>query len=236
MKQNESIRSGGIGRKQLAWNSNKDISEQTILEDIINTEISSYVANTHATLEQTTGFAESAAYSAATAAQNEVSNFCFETTGIAETWFIGSANVNWSPSATVSNPYVFYDTRTQQFVLRKAGWYYINVFLFTSATNGAYDWWISLQTDPTGPPGFNERIPTYIDYNNVSKHCHLNGGILYNAPTQGIGGQGERRILFRLGTTHAGSQTLTSANTIANLQIIYLGALPMSQRALTPIV
>jgi hypothetical protein len=234
MRFNELVRPAGIGRKQVAFDTSNVPSVLTQAETDVN--------NLEQTAQQTdaitsvTGFAESAAYSAATATQNEVRNFCYETTGIADTWFIGSVNINWRQSATVSNPFVFYDTRTQEFVLRKAGWYYINVFLYTTATNGAYDWWVSLQTNPSGPPGFNERAPTYIDYNHVSKYCHLNGGILYNSPTQGIGGQGERRILFRLGTTHAGSQTLTSANTIANLQIIYLGALPMSERALTPIV
>ena len=233
MKFNEPVRPAGIGRKQVAFNTVNIPNGLSQAEtDIIDIEQKADIAEA---ISNTTGFAESAAYSAATAAQNEVSNFCFETTGIADTWFIGSVNVNWSPSATVFNPYVFYDTRTQEFVLRKAGWYYINVFLFSSATNGAYDWWISLQTNTNNGAGFNERIPTYIDYNNVPKHCHLNGGILYNVPMQNNGVQGERRVLFRLGTTHTGSQTLTNTNTFANLQIIYLGALPMSERALIPI-
>jgi len=235
MRFNELVRPAGIGRKQVAFDTSNVPSVLTQAETDVN--------NLEQTAQQTdaitsvTGFAESAAYSAATATQNEVRNFCYETTGIADTWFIGSVNINWSPSgATVNNPYVFYDTRTQEFVLRKSGWYYINVFLFTTATNGAYDWWVSLQTTTNNGAGFNERIPTYIDYNHVSKYCHLNGGILYNVPMQNNGVQGERRILFRLGTSHTGSQTLTSANTKANLQIVYLGALPMSERALTPIV
>jgi hypothetical protein len=180
-----------------------------------------------------TGFAESAAYSAATATQNAVRNFPFEITGVREFWFIGSANIQWNfNNYTILNPYVSYDERLQEFTLRKPGWYYIKCMIFTTATNGNYDWWVKLITPITLAPALSERYPLYMDYTNAYKHCHLNGSALLNVPTQNEQWpQGERKFSVQIGTSHTGSQTITPLNTQANLQIIYLGALPMSERA-----
>jgi hypothetical protein len=231
MKRNELVRPAGIGRKQVAFSTSVTPSPLSQAVDDLNTL--ELTAQSLDTVTGVTGFAESAAYSAATATQNAVQNFPFEVTGIREFWFVGSANIQWNFNTyTIVNPYIFYDPRLQEFTLRKPGWYYIKCMLFTTATNANVDWWVSLITPTALTAGLSERHAQYMDYTNAYKHCHLNGSALLNVPTQnGQWPQGERKFSLQLGTTHAGSQTLTTANTKANLQIIYLGALPISERA-----
>lgn len=146
MKQNESIRSGGIGRKQLAWNSNKDISEQTIIQDSMNTEVSASATNTHATLVETMKLARVAAYSAASSAvvqgYNEVwgikrvQNWDHSIVAITDS---GTSFVHWDADPrdegfNIVSSLAYVDSEDPTIIrVRKKGWYLVNVWFRQTA-------------------------------------------------------------------------------------------------------
>lgn len=233
MKYNELVRPSGIGRKQVAFATSVVPSELSAAESLLNNQ------------EQTTpyidaavsvgAFGEAAAYSAATAAQNEVANFCFQSDRVVDFAFVtGPARFQFGRSI-VTNPYITYDPRTQLFSCRKPGWYFVTFFVYFTGINANVDWSCALTPETTAiQSGVDEVHATTMDFNNVSKHCHLTGTGLFNVPAQINGdlSQGERRFSITISTTHTGLNTFTNSNTKVDLKIIYLGALPMSQRAL----
>lgn len=233
MKYNELVRPSGIGRKQVAFATSVVPSELSAAESLLNTQ--EQTAPYIDAAVSVGAFGEAAAYSAATAAQNEVANFCFQSDRVTDFAFVtGPARFQFGRSI-VTNPYITYDTRTQLFSCRKPGWYLVTFFVYFTGINANVDWSCALTPETTAiQSGVDEIHATTMDFNNVSKHCHLTGTGLFNVPAQINGdlSQGERRFSITISTTHAGLNTFTNANTKVDLKIIYLGALPMSQRAL----
>lgn len=237
MKYNELIRPAGVGRKQLAFNTSVVPSVLTAAETALDEaeNVTPYID----TAVSVSGLTEAAAYSAATAAQNEVANFCFQSDRVTDFAFVtGPARFQFGRSI-VTNPYITYDPRTQYFSCRKPGFYFVTFFVYFTGINANVDWYCALTPETTAINATQSEIhATTMDYNNVSKHCHLTGTALFNVPAQIDGdlSQGERRFGITIGTTHAGLNVFTNSNTKVDLKIIYLGALPMSQRALTTAV
>lgn len=238
MKFNELIKPAGIGRKQLAFNTgnipNPLFAAETALNDAENT--TPYID----AAVSVSGLSEAAAYSAATATQNAVENFVYEADQI--------TNFSWIPTSgnpeiripfarpTIKSPYITYDARLNRFSLRKPGWYLINTWFFFDGANGNYDWWLSFAPENINiiPGGVYETYPRYMDYHNVYKHPSLKGSAIFNVPAQidGSLSQGERSFGINLGTTFGGAKTHTNTNTKIGIQIIYLGALTMSERVI----
>lgn len=233
MKYNELVRPSGIGRKQVAFATSVVPSELSAAESLLNNQ--EQTAPYIDAAVSVGAFGEAAAYSAATAAQNEVANFCFQSDRVTDFAFVtGPARFQFGRSI-VTNPYITYDPRTQLFSARKPGWYFVTFFVYFTGINANVDWSCALTPETTAiQSGVDEVHATTMDFNNVSKHCHLTGTGLFNVPAQINGdlSQGERRFSITISTTHAGLNTFTNSNTKVDLKIIYLGALPMSQRAL----
>lgn len=233
MKYNELVRPSGIGRKQVAFATSVVPSELSAAESLLNTQ--EQTAPYIDAAVSVGAFGEAAAYSAATAAQNEVANFCFQSDRVTDFAFVtGPARFQFGRSI-VTNPYITYDPRTQLFSCRKPGWYFITFFVYFTGINANVDWSCALTPEITAIQSNLEEVhATTMDFNNVSKHCHLTGTGLFNVPAQinADWSQGERRFSITISTTHTGLNTFTNLNTKVDLKIIYLGALPMSQRAI----
>lgn len=230
MRYNELIRPGGIGRKQVAFNTSVTPSELSAAEDVINNQTDT--ATIDDTIVGMSAIGEVAAYSAATATQNEVQNFCYELDSLKDFAFVGAAVPFQFDREIIKNPFISYDPRSQFFTLRKPGWYWVKMFVHFTGINGNYDWWLSLYPETANLSAtVGELFPEYMAFNNVYKHCNLNGTALINIPQQIDGGVDARnRFGIKIGTTHTGLNTFTTANTKVGLQIIYLGALPISTR------
>lgn len=231
MKYNELIRPAGVGRKQIAFSTNNIPSPlfeaETALNDAENT--TPYID----AAVSVSGLSEAAAYSAATATQKAVENFVFEMDTLTDFAFVGAPARFQFGRQIITNPYITYDPRTQFFTCRKPGFYLVKMFVNYTGVNGNHDWYISMVPE-SNQVSFNtfEMVASYMDFHNVYKHCQLNGTAIFNVPTQvNRGFQGERRFSINIGTSHTGLNVLTNANTKLDLQIIYLGALTMSERA-----
>lgn len=233
MKYNEFIRPAGIGRKQVAFNTDYTPSPLFEAEKALND-----AENTNPYIDaavSVSGLSEAAAYSAATAAQKEVENFCFQSDSVTEFAFVGGPARFQFGRVIVSNPYITYDPRTQFITCRKPGWYFVTFFVYFTGVNANVDWSCALTPETTAIRFNLEEVhATTMDFNNVSKHCHLTGTGLFNVPAQinADWSQGERRFAITLTTTHMGLNTFTNLNTKVDFKVIYLGALPMSQRAI----
>jgi hypothetical protein len=237
MKYNELIRPAGVGRKQVAFQTSTVPSVLSAAETLLNEEQTN-VPNIN-TAVSIGAFSESAAYSAATAAQNEVSNFCFQSDRVTDFAFVGGPARFQFGRSIVTNPLITYDPRSQFFSCRKPGWYFVTFFVYFTGINANVDWSCALTPETTAiGSGVDEIHATTMDFNNVAKHCHLSGSALFNVPAQIDGdlSQGERRFAISITTTHTGLNVFTNSNTKVDCKIIYLGALPMSQRALTSAV
>lgn len=232
MKFNELVRPAGIGRKQVAFSTSNVPSPLFEAETALNN-----AENENPYIDaavSVSALSEAAAYSAATASQNDVQNFCFQMDTVTEFAFVGNARFQFGRQ-TVSNPYITYDPRTQFFSCRKPGWYFVTFFVYFNGINANVDWGCALVPESTAiSSATNEIYPQTMDYDNVSKHCHLTGSALFNVPSQVDGefSQGERRFGININTTHTGLNVFSNANTKLDFKIIYLGALPISQRAI----
>lgn len=236
MKYNELIRPAGVGRKQVAFNTDYTPSPLFEAEKALNDAEN---ANPYIDASvSVSGLSEAAAYSAATATQKEVENFVFEMSAIESFTWVPTAGVPEVriPFAGVNIlcPFITYDRRVNRFTLRKAGWYMVRVWFWYNGSNGNYDWWLSFAPESVNVTWNTlENYPRYMDYRNVYKHPSLHGTAFVNVPSQSVqGGQGEKRFGVNLGTTFTGPHTHTISNTLIGLQIQYLGALPMSERVI----
>lgn len=231
MKYNELIRPAGVGRKQLAFNTGNVPSPLFEAETALN-DAENVVPYIDAAVS-VSGLSEAAAYSAATATQKAVENFVFEIDTLTDFAFVGVPARFQFGRQIITNPYITYDPRTQYFTCRKPGFYLVKMFVNYTGVNGNYDWYVSMVTESNQvSTNTFERVAAFMDFHNVYKHCQLNGTAIFNVPTQTDGGfQGERRFSINIGTSHTGLNVLTNANTKLDLQIIYLGALTMSERA-----
>lgn len=233
MKYNELIRPAGVGRKQLAFNTGNVPSPlfeaETALNDAEN--VAPYID----AAVSVSGLSEAAAYSAATATQKAVENFCFQSDQVQEFAFVGAPARFQFGRQIITNPFISYDPRTQYFTCRKPGFYLVTFFVYFNGINANVDWYCALTPETNGINAVQSEIYAQtMDYDNVSKHCHLTGSALFNVPAQidGTTSQGERRFSITIGTTHTGLNTFTNGNTKVDLKIIYLGALTMSERAI----
>lgn len=233
MKYNEPIRPKGIGRKQLAFPVISTFSELANAESEFerNASGNSVIYQAEDTSISMDGFAEVSSYSAATATQNDVQNFCIEMDQISNFSFYSDAPIQFGRMC-VKSPFIDYDSRSQQFYCKKPGWYLINCFIHHTGTQGNYDWYMYLNTNINVGTNLYEQYPQYMVYSNVYQHCSLRGTALYNVPVQSDSeyNNNVRPFQIYLGTSFGGTNTLTNANTKLNLQIIYLGELPQSTR------
>lgn len=234
MKYNELIRPAGVGRKQVAFNTDYTPSPLFEAETALNNAEN---ANPYIDAAvSVSGLSEAAAYSAATATQKAVENFVFEMSAIPSfTWVptAGAPEVRLPfAGVNVACPFITYDSRVNRFTLRKPGWYMVRAWFYYNGTNGNYDWWLSIAPESVNITDNDiESYPRYMDYRNVYKHPSLHGAAFINVPAQyDAGGRSEKRFGINLGTTFAGPHTHTTVNTKVGLQIQYMGALTMSER------
>lgn len=146
MKQNEPIRAGGIGRKQLAWNTNKALSEQNILEDSANEQTVSSSQSPLSNIAETMKLARVASYSAAS---NAIASGQNEVWGIkrVQSWnhsIIASTNsgtsfIHWDEDPrdeayNIVSSLAYIDSEDPTIIrVRKKGWYLVNVWFRQTA-------------------------------------------------------------------------------------------------------
>jgi hypothetical protein len=141
MKLNEPVRAGGIGRKQIAWNTDKNISEQSILEEAANDPASTSAHSPVSTLAETMKLARVAAYSAASSAVANNENRIWSTQSI-QSWRHYSSNfgpsqsyVKWQADpddlSNVRTGLAYVDAEDPTIIrVTKKGWYLVNAHFF----------------------------------------------------------------------------------------------------------
>jgi len=232
MKFNEPIRSQGIGRNQLAFNTgnvpssfdqNESGTSESILE-VSQDQSISMLAKAKASAEAT-----------ATSLKQNVQNVCFEITGISDFYFsTGStgADIPWNNGRRcVDSEHFFYNWYDRYIYVKRSGWYLVKANLFAPEVNAAHEWGLRLISNVSLGASQYEVYPTYMDYQHTSKHPYVNGMTFFNAPEQVFKSNSGGLPAFKLRLYSTNSNVNFNAyNTYANLQVIRLSDLEHSTR------
>jgi hypothetical protein len=232
MKFNEPIRTEGIGRKQLAFNTG-NIPSGYEQDSDNNTE---FIINTAADISYSVlAKAKASAEATATSLKQDVQNFAMEITGVSDFYFnSGSVGVDipWNPGRIIaSNPLFWYNWYDRYIYVRKPGWYLVKCFLFSPIVNAAHEWGIKLVSNVSLNSPNYEVYPTYMDYQHTSKHPYVSGTALFNAPEQVVKNNtgGLPGFKIRLYSTNS-NVNFELFNTYANLQVVRLSDIEQSTR------
>lgn len=232
MRMNEPIRSQGIGRNQLGFNTgnvpnqldNIESEETTTVINIAQDHSISALAKAKASAEAT-----------ATSLKQDIQNVCFEMTGVSDFYFASGssgADIPWNNGfRTVDSSLYFYNPYDRYIYVKKPGWYLVRVNLFAPEVNAAHEWGIKIVSNITLENSTAERYVTYMDYQHTSKHPYVNGMTFFNAPEQvfksNVGGLPAFKI--RIYSSNV-NMNFFNYNTYANLQVIRLSDLEHSTR------
>ncbi len=232
MKFNEPIRTEGIGRKQLAFNTgniptvydiDSDDSQQVLLNNAADISYS-VLAKAKASAEAT-----------ATSLKQDIQNFAMEITGVSNFFFsAGSIGVDipWNQSRIiVSSPLYWYNWYDRYIYVRKPGWYFVKAQLFSPTVNAAHEWGIKLVSNVVLNTPNYELYSTYMDYQHTSKHPYVNGTAIFNAPEQAFvsNPNGLPAFKVRLYSTNS-NINFELFNTYAVLQVFRLSDIDQSSR------
>jgi len=232
MRLNEPIRTEGIGRKQLAFNTgNLPSSYDFNNNEENNTILDSSLDNSYSTLAK----AKASAEATATSLKQDIQNFSMEITGVSNFYFSAGSNgvdIPWNHGRIiVSSPLYYYNWYDRFLYVRKPGWYFVKAQLFSPVVNAAHEWGIKLISNISLDTPSYEVYSTYMDYQHTSKHPYVNGTGLFNAPEQAfksnVGGLPGFKI--RLYSTNS-NINFEQYNTYAVLQVIRLSDLEHSTR------
>lgn len=243
MKLNEPVRAGGIGRKQIAWNTDKNISEQSILEEAANDPSSTSAHSPSSTLAETMKLARVAAYSAASSAIVQGYN---EVWGIkrVKSWLheiipftdSGTSFVHWDADPrdegyNIVSSLAYVDSEDPTIIrVRKKGWYLVNIWFRQTAwshNNSNY-------TLIAYPVDSGDSFYTHRDFVETDGYPVLRLSTLIGIPGLGYYGKptspndtysdGGIRIEFRNHSPGHGSDTYTMRNENVEIscQIIWL--------------
>jgi len=165
MKFNEPVRPAGIGRKQVAFDLNRNPSAFTIVEEQGNnhTDPESNEAQNIATLAQADAHARAIAYSAASSAMSNNQNEIWGVRGVDDfsiEAFSSSAYVKWGITGTkyrtglsqINNPFLWIDNDDNSKIrINRSGWWLVDAMVaienYKNSTNYALDIVIGGQDD-----------------------------------------------------------------------------------------
>lgn len=231
MKYNEPIRPQGIGKKQVAFPTGGQVNRLTNIEiDFENLTADSTNGLIDGKMANAIGIARSTAISAASEAHKRAQNYPF---GMYD---ITSFTLSGTNLATTKTPIPFrfvnvlndnyqYDERDKTIYVNESGWYWVQVFFYSTAVSGANDYALSVQTN-VGNAVSIEWYEEFIDVNNTNKHPTLNGTTIINLPNQNEALNTAGRYGFKVnihGTM--GFASFTSANTQCALHVFKLANL-----------
>lgn len=162
MKFNEPVRPAGIGRKQVAFDVNRNPSAFTIVEDVENTQTDpqSNEAQNIATLANATAMSRAIAYSAASSAMSNNQNEIWGVRGVAD--FTTDANgygfVKWDNKGTlyqynwqqINNPYMYIDSEDNAKIrVNRPGWYLVDAMVVVENYKNSQDYRMDILLDDT---------------------------------------------------------------------------------------
>ena len=236
MKLNEPVRSGGIGRKQIAWNTDKNISEQSILEEAANDPASTSAHSPVSTLAETMKLARVAAYSAASSAVANNTNRVWGTQSIIN-WTHNASNlsatssyIHWADDPdnllNIRSGLAYVDTVDPTIIrVTKPGWYLVNVHFYEGdhTLNNNKNSLTVISSDSID-------TSTGVAYNYVTGYPSLAvsqlvpvPGYLQGTPASpsNTNGQGGFQVVWTIGP-HTNNLNITSTNSYAYIQIVWL--------------
>lgn len=237
MKLNEPIKAGGVGRKQIAWNTDKDISEQTILQEAANDPATTAAHSPNSILAETIKLARVAAYSAASSAVANNTNRIWSTQSIQEWTHYGNPSasttslIKWATDvdnlSNIRTGLAYVDAQDPTVIrVNKAGWYLVHVHFYEGdhdLNNNKNSLFITNVDSPDASPS------SY--YNYVTGYPSLSHTVLL--PVPGYNGNGEASsptdnfskggfvVYYTIGA-HTGDLTITPTNSYASIQIVWL--------------
>lgn len=236
MKLNEPIKSGGVGRKQIAWNTDKDISEQTILQEAANDPDTTSAHSPIGTLAETLKLARVAAYSAASSAIANNENRIWSTQSLKRWTHIASnltstfSYIHWADDVdnlgNIRTGLAYVDTQDPTIIrVTKTGWYLVNAHFYEGdhqLNNNKSSLSITNVDSPDTATG--------KAYNYVTGYPSLSISQLVSVPGYRLGtpaspddnfGQGGFQVLWEIGP-HQNNLDISATNSYAFIQIVWL--------------
>lgn len=239
MKFNEPVRPAGIGRKQVAFDVNRNPSAFTIVEDVENTQTDpqSNEAQNIATLANATAMSRAIAYSAASSAIVTNQNDIWGTQSIRNWTHVGNNTVKtqsyikWADDvdnlSNIRSPLAYVDTEDPTIIrVKKPGWYLVNVNFFQgdhTLNNNVNELTVvsadSIDTTTAIAKTYVSGYPTI----NLSQLVPVPG---YNtqgkaASPDNVKSQGGFQVVYTIGP-HTGTLNITSVNSYASIQVVWL--------------
>lgn len=236
MKLNEPVRAGGIGRKQIAWNTDKNISEQSILEEAANDPASTSAHSPVSTLAETMKLARVAAYSAASSAVANNTNRIWSTQSIQNWTHYHSAIANsqsfvkWQTDpdnlSNVRTGLAYVDAEDPTIIrVTKKGWYLVNAHFYQgdhSLNNMVNELSIiaadSIDTTTARSIVYSSGYPSLSISSVTAVPGYATGGPASPDDVQSDGGF---KVVYTIGP-HNQDLDITSTNSYAYIQIIWL--------------
>lgn len=232
MKFNEPIRTEGIGRKQLAFNTGNIPSSFNIQDSSKGNII---LENANDTSYSILSKAKASAEATATSLKQDMQNVSMEITGVSNFYFSAGSNgvdIPWNHGRVIaSSPLYYYDWYDRYIYVRKPGWYFVKAQLFSPVVNAGHEWGIKLLSNITLGGASYEVYSTYMDYQHTSKHPYVNGTGLFNAPEQVFKSNSGGLPGFKIRLYSSQSNiNFEQNNTYAVLQVIRLSDLEYTSR------
>jgi len=241
MKFNEPVRAAGIGRKQVAFDVNRNPSAFTIVEDVENTQTDpgSVQAQNTAAYAQATAMSRAIAYSAASSAIVTNQNDVWSTQSIQDwthtgnnaadsTSYIKWANPDPDNLSNIRSPLAYVDSEDPTIVrVNKAGWYLVSVNFYQgdhSLNNYKNELFVVSSDSPD----------TTTAKCRIESHGYPSLSICQLVPVPGYNSEGKpvpnNSVIFTRGGLktvyligpHSGNLSITAAASYASMQIIWL--------------
>lgn len=162
MKFNEPVRPAGIGRKQVAFDINRNPSAFTIVEDQNNdhTDAESPQGQNEATFANATAMSRAIAYSAASSAVANNQNEIWGLRGVADftTDANGYAFVKWDNKGSIyrynmpqiNNPFMYVDSEDSAKIrVNRPGWYLVDAMVVVENYKNSQDYRMDIILDDT---------------------------------------------------------------------------------------
>jgi len=241
MKFNEPVRPAGIGRKQVAFDLNRNPSAFTIVEEQGNnhTDPESNEAQNTATLAQADAHARAIAYSAANATASANQNDIWSTQSIQQWTHTGSnlsdsqsyikwANPDPDNLSNIRSPLAYVDSEDPTIIrVNRSGWYMVSVNFYQGdhSLNNHRNELTVVSSDSPDTTTAKTRIESH-GYPSLSL-CQLvpvPGYFTTDIPVpnepQDVHNPGLQTV-YLIGP-HSGNITITPANSYASIQIVWL--------------
>lgn len=240
MKFNEPVRPAGIGRKQVAFDVNRNPSAFTIVEDVENTQTDpqSNEAQNIATLANATAMSRAIAYSAASSAIVTNQNDVWSTQSIQDWTHFGSsfgpsssyikwANPDPDNLLNIRSPLAYVDSEDPTIVrVNRPGWYLVSVNFYQG--DHSLNNYVNELTVVSA-----DSVDTTTARAKMYSHGYPSLGICQVVPVPGYDYYGQAAspdndqskggfiAVYTIGA-HNGNLSITAANSYASMQIIWL--------------